>query len=139
MHTAMLNHIANQDSLYDPQELAFHPFLRPQVNRTSKCGHSFKKTVSFDDKVKHIADENIVTYVDFVFCVPLQLEALTKLERISRWLKNYSTLSENTACIPINDQHTYILGNEISSNIYITRNFFSTWSQQLFITQPHPW
>ena len=50
-------------SPYDPTKLAIHSILRPEDDPISNCGPNVKKTVSFDDVVHFIDEENIVTYV----------------------------------------------------------------------------
>ena len=54
-----------QISPYDPTKLAFHSFLRLEDDLISKCGQDFKTTISFDDIVHFIDEDNIVIYVDF--------------------------------------------------------------------------
>ena len=51
-----------QVSLYDPTKLAIHSVLRPEDDLLSNCDENFKKTVSIDDIVHFIDEENIVTY-----------------------------------------------------------------------------
>ena len=50
-----------QVSLYDPTNLAIHSVVGPEDDLISNCGRNFKKTVSFDDIVRFIDEENIVT------------------------------------------------------------------------------
>ena len=61
----MYNYNKSGLSPYDPTKLAIHFILRPEDDLISNCGSNFKKTVSFDDVVHFIDEENIVTYVDF--------------------------------------------------------------------------
>ena len=52
-------------SPYDPTKIAIHSFLCPEDDLTSNCGPNVKKTVSFDDVVHFIDEENIGIYVTF--------------------------------------------------------------------------
>ena len=61
----MYNYKKSVPSPYDPTELAIHSVLRPEDNIISKCGPNVKKTVSFDDVVHFIDEENVLTYVAF--------------------------------------------------------------------------
>ena len=64
-----------------------------------------KKTVSFDDVVHFIDEENIVTYVDFDCGVTFLPETPAKIRQIN-WERNYISRScEKPQCIPSNDQH----------------------------------
>ena len=77
LHEAMYNYKSNQEVPYDPAKLAIHSILRLEVDRISNSGHIFKKTVSFEDLVPSIDEENIVTYVDFDFSLTFYPEART--------------------------------------------------------------
>ena len=55
-----------QDSPYDPTKVVIHSSFCPEVDPISNSGHNFKETVSFDDKVHFIDEENIVTYVGLI-------------------------------------------------------------------------
>ena len=61
----MCSYKKTQVSPHDPTKLAIHSILRPEEDLISNCGQTFKKTVSFDDIVPFIHEENIVTDVDF--------------------------------------------------------------------------
>ena len=50
---------------YDPTKLTIISILRPEDYFISNCGQIFKKTVSFDDIVHFIDEEDIVIYEDF--------------------------------------------------------------------------
>ena len=65
-------------------------YFCPEADRISKCGHTFKKTVSFDDIVHYIHEENIVTYVDFDKGISFYPEAPTKVEQFNPERKNFS-------------------------------------------------
>ncbi len=68
---------------YDPTKLAIHSFLRPEDDLISNCGPNLKKTVSFDDAVHFIDEENMVTYVDFDCGITFFSETPKKSERSS--------------------------------------------------------
>ena len=61
----MYNYIKSVLYPYDPTKLAIHSILRLEDDFISNCGPNVKKTVSFDDVVLFINEENMVTYVDF--------------------------------------------------------------------------
>ena len=57
----MYNYNKSGLSPYDPTKLAIHYILRPEDDLISNCGPNVKKTVSFDDVVHFIDEENIDT------------------------------------------------------------------------------
>ena len=59
----MYSYNKTQGSPHDPTKLAIQSILRPEVDLVSNCGHNFKKTLSSDDMVHFIDEENIVIYV----------------------------------------------------------------------------
>ena len=71
-------------SPYDPTKLAIRSILRPEDDLLSNCGPNVTKTVSFDDVVHFIDEENIVTYVDFDCGLTFFLKLLQKSDR-STW------------------------------------------------------
>ena len=66
-------------SPYGSTKLATHSILRLEDDLISNCGPNIKKTVSFDDVVHFIDEENIVTYVDFDCGFTLLPETPTKI------------------------------------------------------------
>ena len=84
----MCSHNRTQISPYDPTKLAIHSILRLEDDLISNCGQDFKKTVSFDDIVHFIDEENIVTYVDFDCGITFYPETPKKSER-STEKRNY--------------------------------------------------
>ena len=60
----MCNYNKNEISPHDPIKLAIHSILRPEDDLISDCGQMFKMTVSFDDIVHFIEEEDIVTCED---------------------------------------------------------------------------
>ena len=89
LQETMCSYNKNQISPYDPTKLANHSTLRLEDNLLSNCGHSFKKTVSFDDVVHFIDEENIVSYVDFDCGITFYPETPTKIRQINRE-RNYN-------------------------------------------------
>ena len=79
----MYNYNESVLSLYDPTKLAIHSILRPEDDLISNCGRNVKKTVSFDDVVHFIDEENIVTYVDFDCGITFFPEIPTKIRQIN--------------------------------------------------------
>ena len=79
----MYNYNKSVISLYDPTKLAIHSILRPEDDLISNCGPNLKKTVSFDDVVHFIDEENMVTYVDFDSGITFFPETPTKSDRSS--------------------------------------------------------
>ena len=80
----MCSYIKTQVSPHDPTKLAIHSILRLEDALITNCGQTFKKTVSFDDIVLFIDEENIVAYVDFDFGVNFEPETPTKIRQIKR-------------------------------------------------------
>ena len=79
-------------SPYDPTKLAIHSILRPEEDLISNCGPNVKKVFSFDDVVHFIAEQNVVTYVDFDFGITFFPETPTKNRQINRE-RNYISRS----------------------------------------------
>ena len=77
----MYNYNESLLSPYDPTKLAIYSFLRPEDDLISNCSPNVKKTVSFDDVVHSIDEENIETYVDFDCGFTFVHETPTKLDR----------------------------------------------------------
>ena len=80
----MCSYNKTQVSSHDPTKLAIHSILRPEDDLISKCGQTFKKTVSFDDIVHFIDEENIVTYVVLDCGFTFYPETPTKIRQIKR-------------------------------------------------------
>ena len=77
----MCSYNKTQVSPYDPTKLAIHSILRPEDDLISNCGPNIKKTVSFDDVVHFIDEENMVTYVDFDCGITFLPETPTKISQ----------------------------------------------------------
>ena len=81
LQETMYNYNKSGLSPYHPTKLAIHSILRPEDNPISNCGPNVKNTVSFDDVVHSIDEENIVTYVDFGCGITFYLETPTKIRQ----------------------------------------------------------
>ena len=115
----MYNYNKSVLSPYDPTKLAIHSILRPEDDLISNFGPNSKKTVSFDDVVHFIVEENMVTYVDFDCGITFFPETPTKNRQINRE-RNYNSIScEKPQCNPSNDQHTCFVDEQHSSNIFL--------------------
>ena len=101
------------------QSLQFVLICGPEDNLISNCGPNIKMTLSFDDVVQFIDDENMVTYVDFDCGFTFFPETPTKNRQINRE-RNYNFTSlEKPQCSPSNDQHTCFVDEQQSSNIFL--------------------
>ena len=116
----MYNYNKSGLSPYDPTKLAIHSILRPEDDLISNCGSNVKKTVSFDDVVHFIDEENIVTYVDFDCSITFLPETPTKTRQITRERNYISRSCEKPQSNPSNDQHVCPIDEQHSSNIFLT-------------------
>ena len=112
-------------SPYDPTKLAIHSILRPEDDLMSNCGQNFKKTVSFDDIVHFIDEEDIVTYEDFDCAITCYPEAAKKIRQINRERNYISRSCGKPRCIPSNDQHNCFIEEQHKSNIFL--NPYNLW------------
>ena len=96
----MCSYNKTQVSPYDPTKLAIHSILRPESDLISNFGPNVQKTVSFDDVVHFIDEENIVTYVDFDCGITFLPETPTKIRQINRERNYISRSGEKPQCIP---------------------------------------
>ncbi len=116
----MYNYNKSGLSPYDPTKLSIHSILRPEDDLISNCGPNVKKTVSFDDVVHFIDEENIVTYVDFDCSITFLPETPTKIRQITRERNYISRFCEKPQSNPSNDQHVCPIDEQHSSNIFLT-------------------
>ena len=116
----MYNYNKSVLSPYDPTKLAILSILRPEDDLISNCGPNVKKTMSFDDLVHFIDEENTVTYVDFNCGITFFRETPTKIRQINRERNYISRSFEKPQCIPSNDQHTSSVDEQHSSNIFLS-------------------
>ena len=113
----MYNYNKSGLSPYDPTKLAIHSILRPEDDLISNCGPNVKKSVSFDDVVHFIDEENMVTYVDFDCGITFFPKTPTKISQINRERNYISKSCEKPQCIPSNDQQRCFVDEQHSSNI----------------------
>ena len=125
LQAAMCSYNKTQFSPYDPTKLAIHSILRPEDDLISNCGPNVKKTVSFDDVVHFIDEENIVTYVDFGCGITFLPETPTKIRQINRERNYISRSCEKPQCIASNNQHVCPVDEQHSSNIFL--NPYNLW------------
>ena len=116
----MYNYNKSALSPYDPTKHAIHSILLPEDDLISNCGPNVKKTVSFDDVLHFIDEEDIVTYVDFDFGITFLAETPTKIRQINPERNYISRSCEKPQCIPGNDQHVCLVDEQHSSNIFLT-------------------
>ena len=83
-----------------------------------KCGHLFKRAISFDDLVHFIDQEDIVTNLDFDCGITFYPEAPTKVEKFNREEKSISRSCETPKCITNNDQQNCCIDEENTSIIF---------------------
>ena len=110
----------------DPTKLAYHSILRPEDDLISNCGPNLKKTVSFDDVVNFIAEEFMMTYVDFDCGIMFFPETPTKIRQINRERNYISRSCKKPQCFSSNDQHTCFVDEQHSSNIFL--NPYNLWA-----------
>ena len=77
----MCSYTKTQFSSYNPTKLAKHSTLRPEDDLMSNFGHKFKRTVSLDNIVHFIDEENVVTYENFDCGISSTLKLLQKTDR----------------------------------------------------------
>ena len=115
----MYNYNKSVLSPYDPTKLALHSILRPKDDLISNCDPNMKKTVSFDDVVLFIDEENMVTYIDFDCGITFFPENPTNFRQINREQNYIARSCEKPQCIPSNDQHICVADELHSFNIFM--------------------
>ena len=115
----MYNYNKSVLSSYYPTKLAIHSILRPEDDLISNCGPNVKKSVSFDDVVHFIDEENMVTYVDFDCGITFFPKTPTKIRQINRERNYLSKSCEKPQCIPSNDQQRCFVDEQHNSNIFL--------------------
>ena len=123
----MYNYNESVLSPYDPTKLAVHSILRVEHDLISNCGLNVKKTVSFDDVLHFIDEENMVmvTYVDFDCGITFLPGTPTKFRKINRERNHISRSYEKPQCIPSNDQQSCSVDEQHSSNFFL--NPYNLW------------
>ena len=121
----MCSYNKNQVCPYDPTKLAIHSILRSEDDLISNCGQNLKKIVFFDDIVRFIDEENIVTYEDFDCGITFYPETPTKIKQINRERNYISRSCEKPKCNPSNDQHNSFIDEQHKSNVFL--NPYNLW------------
>ena len=116
----MYNYNKSGLSPCDTTKLAIHSILRSQDDLISNWCPNVRKTVSFDDVVHSIDEENIVTYLNFDCGITFLPETPTKMRQINRERNYISRFCEKPQYIPSNDQHTCFVDKQHSSNIFLS-------------------
>ena len=116
----MCSYNKTQVSPFNPTKFAIDSILRPEDDVISNCGPNVKKTVSFDDVVHFIDEENIVTYVDFDCGTTFLPKTPTKNRQINRERNYISRSCEKLQSSPSNDQLVCPVDKQHSSNIILT-------------------
>ena len=129
LQEAMYNYNKSVLSPYDPTKLAIPSILRPEDDLISNCGPNLKKTVSFDDVVRFIDEENMVTYVDFDCGITFFPETPTKIRQIKRE-RNYISV-KNPNAFPATINIPVLLMSSIALISFWTRTIYGTWFHQL--------
>ena len=109
----MYNYNKSGFSPYDPTKLAIHSNLHPEDDLISNSGPNVKKTVSFDDVVHFIDEENIVTYVDFDCGITFFPETPTKIRQINRERNYISRSCEKPNAFPATINRPVLLMSSI--------------------------
>ena len=114
-----------QVSAYDPTKLAIHSILRLEGDLKSNFCPIVKKTVSFDDVVHFIDEDNMVIYVNFDCGITFFPETPTKIRQINQGWNYISRSCEKPQCIPRYGQHTCVVDEQHSSNTFL--NPYNLW------------
>ena len=117
----MCSYNKTQVSLYDPTKLAMHSILRPEDDLIPNCGQKVRKTVSFDQIVHFIDEEDIVTYDYFDCGITRYPETPTKIRWIKRERNYISRSSEKSKCVPGNDRHNCFIDELHNTNMFLNR------------------
>ena len=137
LQEAICSYKKTQVSPHDPAKLAIYSNLRPEDDLLSNCGQTFRKTVSFDDVVHFIDEENIVTYVDFDCGITFYPETPTKVRQIKREQKCLSRSCQKPKCIRGNNQLNFSIDEQQSSNIFLNPYNFWDMVPAAFISLNH--
>ena len=127
----MYNYNKSVLSPCDPTKLAIHSILRPEDDLISNCGPNLKKTVSIDDVVHFIDEENMVTYVDFDCGFTFFPETPTKIKQIKRERNYISRSCKKPNAFPATINIPVLLMSSIALISFRTRTIYGTWFQQL--------
>ena len=127
----MYNYNKSVLSPHDPTKLAIQSILRPEDDLLSNCGPNLKKTVSFDDVVHFIDEENMVTYVDFDCGITFFLKLLQKSDRSNENGITFPDPVKNPNAFPATINISVLLMSSIALISFRTCTIYGTWFQQL--------
>ena len=109
------------------KKLAIHSILRLEGDLKSSFGQNSKKTVSCEDIVHFIDEENVVTNVDFDCGVIFYTETPTKIKHINRERKYISRSCEKPKWNHSNDQYNCSIDERHSPNVFL--NLYNLWDK----------
>ena len=110
----MRSYKKTQVSPYGPTKLAIDSVLRPEDDLKSNCGRNFEKTVSFDDIVHFIDEENIAKYMDFDCGITFNLKFSQNSNRSSQDGIIFPDSVENPSAFPATINITVLLMSSIA-------------------------
>ena len=111
--------------------------MRPGDDLIPNWGQTFKKTVSFDDIVHFIDEENIVTYVDFCCGITFYPETPTKIRQIKREQNYLSRSCEKPKCTRDSNHFNCSIDEQHNSNIVLNPCNFWDMVPAAFISLNH--
>ena len=120
-----------QVSPCDPIKLATHSTLRPKDDLISNCGQNFNKTISFDNILNFIDEENIVTSVDIGCGIFFYTGTPKKSDRSTEDGFIFPVTVENPSAFPAVINIIVLLMSSIPLFSFWTRTIYETWFQQL--------
>ena len=121
----MCNYNKTKVSPYDPTKLAIHSTLHPEDDLLSNFGQNFRKTVSFDDIMHFIDEEDIMRYEEFDCGTTFYPETPTKIGEINRERNYISRSCERSKCNPSNDRHNCFIDEQHNSKFFL--NPYNLW------------
>ena len=107
-----------QVSPCNPTKLATLSILCPEDDLISNCGQIFKKTISFEDILHFIDEEDVVTYEVFDCDITFYPETPTKNRKINRQRNYISRSCEKSKCIPSKDRHICFIDEQRISTMF---------------------
>ena len=131
LQEAMWSYNKTQISPYDPAKLAIQSILGPESDLISYCGQNFKNTVSFDDIVLFIVEENIVTNEILIVVTHCTLKLLQKADTSNEIGNTFPDPVKNPNGFPVTFNITVLLMSSITLISFWTRTFYWTWFQWL--------
>ena len=132
----MYNYNKSVLSPYDPTKLAILSISRPEDDLISNFGPNKNKTVSFDDVVHFIDEENMVTYVDFDCGITFFPETHTKADKSTENGITFPDPVKNPNAFPATIKIPVLLSS-IALISFWTVQFMGHGSSNSYVTQPH--